>query len=146
MDQNGSAQSMVTEENSMEAKVRTVPETAYLGKQYSKPLEKPEVLPWHSGKIRITLICNEFTSHCPVTGQPDFGSLEIEYIPINWIIETKSLKLYLWKFRDAKGFNEQLVAQIADELFEILRPKELVVRGFFNARGGIKVNPVAWRP
>jgi len=115
-----------------------------LGKQTNKPLDRPEVLEVEfKTAVVVELDCSEFTSYCPVTGQPDFGRLTIRYRPDGRILETKSLKLYLLKFRDTRGFNEQLVDQICRELYNVLRPHYCLVDAEFHARGGIAVKPHA---
>lgn len=120
-------------------------ETKLLGKQVSTPVEKLDLIPWTEGAIEITLDCEEFTSYCPVTHQPDFGRLTIIYEPDKVIAETKSVKLYLWKFRDTGEFNEKLTAKIANDLFAQLNPKKLLVTFQFNRRGGICVRASAAR-
>ena len=88
----------------------------------------------------------EFTSLCPVTGQPDFATLSISYEPRRHLVESKSLKLYLWQFRDQGVFNEVLVDRIANDLYRQLRPKWLEVAGHFHSRGGIRISARARRP
>jgi len=117
----------------------------HLGKQSKAPISELDLIPWASGPITVYLDCTEFTSHCPVTDQPDFGRITIEYEPAGHIIETKSLKLYLQRFRDARAFNEVLVATIADDVFKQLKPKRLSVTGHFNVRGGIAPTAIATR-
>jgi 7-cyano-7-deazaguanine reductase len=78
-----------------------------------------------------------------VTNQPDYGTLVIEYVPDKCLAETKSIKLYLWKYRDQHGFNEVLVDTIASDLFQQIRPLWLRVTGKFNPRGGISVTATA---
>lgn len=119
---------------------------AHLGKQSSQPCATVDRIPWRGSDIVISLDCSEFTSLCPVTGQPDFGDLLIRYAPGKHLVETKSLKLYLWQFRDRGAFNEELVAAIADDLFAQLRPQWLEVTGRFHPRGGISVTATARRP
>ncbi len=82
--------------------------------------------------------CLEFTSLCPLTGQPDFGEFTIKYIPDLKCIELKSLKLYLWSFRNEKGFYEDLTNKIAKDLIEVLDPRSLEIVARFNIRGGIQ--------
>lgn len=91
----------------------------------------------------INLDCFEFTSLCPVTGQPDFGSIKISYIPDKLCIESKSLKFYLASFRNVGIFHEDLVNTILDDLIELLNPKYIEVFGDFNSRGGIAIHPYA---
>ena len=78
----------------------------------------------------------EFTSVCPVTGQPDFATITIEYVPDRWCVEMKSLKLYFYAYRNKGIFYEGVVNTIADDLIEVLDPRELTVVGEFNVRGG----------
>ncbi len=80
-----------------------------------------------------------------MTSQPDFGELIVTYAPQQFIVETKSLKLYLWQFRNVGTFNEALVSRIADELFSQVKPEWLEVEGQFASRGGIKVTARARR-
>ena len=79
----------------------------------------------------------EFTSICPKTGQPDFGTVTIEYEPAKLCIESKSLKYYLWSYRNEGAFNESLAAQIADDVVYAIKPKSLTVRVTQSVRGGI---------
>ena len=86
---------------------------------------------------RVELNCPEFTCLCPMTGQPDFASIDITYEPAKHIIELKSLKLYLWSFRDEGHYHEAVVNTILADLVEALAPTYLGVHGYFNVRGGI---------
>ncbi len=85
----------------------------------------------------IEMECPEFTCLCPKTGQPDFAVVEIAYVPNRWCVELKSLKLYLWSYRNEGGFHEKVINQIADDLVAVLKPRQLQVIGDFNVRGGI---------
>ncbi|MBW1812971.1 MAG: NADPH-dependent 7-cyano-7-deazaguanine reductase QueF [Deltaproteobacteria bacterium] len=87
--------------------------------------------------IEICIEQPEFTSVCPMTGLPDFGTITIKYQPKNKIIELKSLKVYLLQFRNVGIFYEHVVNQILDNLVSVLEPKWLEVSGDFTARGGI---------
>ena len=87
---------------------------------------------------RINLDCLEFSCLCPKTGQPDFGVLKISYIPDKKCIETKSLKLYLFSYRNFGIFNEEVVNKILDRLVDACKPLEMEVIGVFNTRGGIQ--------
>lgn len=89
----------------------------------------------------VDLDCPEFTSLCPKTGQPDFASITISYIPDRWLVESKSLKLYLFGFRNKGEFHEDCINTIARDLNALLRPKWLRVRGDFMPRGGISIIP-----
>lgn len=87
----------------------------------------------------ITFDCPEFTSVCPVTGQPDFGKIVIEYIPDQYCIESKSLKLYLGSYRNEGSFAEQIVNRVLEDAVAACRPRSMLVRGEFTARGGIAI-------
>jgi 7-cyano-7-deazaguanine reductase len=93
--------------------------------------------------IRMTL--PEFTCLCPKTGQPDFATFELEYVPDELCVELKSLKLYLWSFRDRGAFHEAVTNQIADDLANATRPRFLRLTGKFNVRGGIYTTVVVER-
>lgn len=86
-------------------------------------------------EIRFT--CPEFTCVCPRTGQPDFARLTITYVPDRVCVELKSLKLYLWSFRDEGHFHEAVTNRILDDLVEATRPRLMEIVGAFNVRGGI---------
>ena len=88
----------------------------------------------------------EFTSICPVTGQPDFAKIEIQYIADKLCIETKSLKFYLASFRNTRAFNEAIVNRILDDIIAACRPRRAIVSGEFSPRGGIGVHVVAEHP
>ena len=85
----------------------------------------------------IEMECPEFTCLCPKTGQPDFAELEIRYTPNKVCIELKSLKLYLWSFRNQGAFHEKVINDILDDLVQISSPRWMEVIGAFNVRGGI---------
>ena len=89
---------------------------------------------------------HDFTSLCPVTGQPDFARITIDYVPGDLCIETKSLKYYLASFRNTRSFNEQVVNRILDDLVAACAPREMVVHGEFSARGGIALSVRAAHP
>jgi 7-cyano-7-deazaguanine reductase len=88
---------------------------------------------------RVTLLGTEFTSLCPRTGQPDSGSVVIEYIPRSKCIESKALKYYLWSFRDEGAFCETLAGHIADDVMYAIEPRWVKVRVNQNVRGGIAI-------
>lgn len=94
----------------------------------------------------ITFDCPEFTSLCPITNQPDFGRITIRYVPDRLCVESKSLKLYLFSFRNHNSFHEEVVNRILDDLVRICAPREMVVFGDFNARGGISIKVEARHP
>ena len=81
--------------------------------------------------------CPEFTSVCPMTGQPDFGTLRVSYVPDRLCLELKSLKLYIQGFRGQGIFYEDVINVILDELVQAVRPRRMTVEGDFHARGGI---------
>ncbi len=87
----------------------------------------------------ITFHCPEFTSLCPKTEQPDFGTIQIRYIPDKKCLEAKSLKLYLFSYRGVGIFNEDVVNKILDDIVKTCRPREAEVRGEFYPRGGIRI-------
>lgn len=87
--------------------------------------------------------CPEFTSLCPITGQPDFAEIRIEYIPDIKMVESKSLKLYLFSFRNHGDFHEDCVNKIMKDLIHLMNPKYIEVSGFFTTRGGISIYPYA---
>ncbi|MCF0181416.1 MAG: NADPH-dependent 7-cyano-7-deazaguanine reductase QueF [Muribaculaceae bacterium] len=91
----------------------------------------------------VTLDCPEFTSLCPVTGQPDFGHIIINYIPRIKMVESKSLKLYLFSFRNRGDFHEDCVNIIMKDLIRLMDPKYIEVVGLFRPRGGISIKPFA---
>lgn len=101
--------------------------------------------PYPSAPWAVGLLCDEFTTLCPVTGQPDYGRLRVDYVPAGWCVESKSLKLYLMRYRNHGTFHEACVNQVADDIVERIEPRYLRVYGYFNARGGIAIRPLAVR-
>ena len=89
----------------------------------------------------VNLDCFEFCSRCPKTGQPDFATIHISYIPNTYMVESKSLKLYLFSFQQHGDFHESCVHMIMQDLVDLLQPKYLEVFGDFNSRGGISILP-----
>ena len=87
--------------------------------------------------------CPEFTTLCPITGQPDFAEIRISYVPDRKMVESKSLKLYLFSFRSNGDFHEDCVNTIMKDLVKLMDPKYLEVTGFFTPRGGISIYPYA---
>ena len=121
------------------------PERTYPSKPDSSILEtfpnrSPERSYW------ITFDCPEFTSICPVTGQPDFAKLTIRYIPSAVCIETKSLKFYLASYRQTPSFNEEITNRILGDLVQACAPRRMIVLGEFAPRGGISVSVEAAFP
>jgi 7-cyano-7-deazaguanine reductase len=99
----------------------------------------------HPGAIYlIRFTCPEFTSICPITGQPDFAHLVIDYVPEAYIVESKSLKLYLWSFRNHGAFHEGCTLDIGKRLVETLAPKWLRIGGYFYPRGGMPID-IFWQ-
>ena len=94
---------------------------------------------------KVTFTCTEFTSLCPKTGQPDYGSIIIEYGAEKLCIESKSLKLYLFAFRNYQGFAETIVNKICDDIYKKIEPIRIVVIGDFNIRGGIGIQAESYR-
>lgn len=93
----------------------------------------------------VRFVCPEFTSLCPMTGQPDFAHIVIDYIPGDWLVESKSLKLFFHSFRNHGGFHEACTLMIADRLIELLAPKWLRIGAYWYPRGGIPID-VFWKP
>lgn len=87
--------------------------------------------------------CPEFTSLCPITGQPDFAEIRISYLPDELMVESKSLKLYLFSFRNRGDFHEDCVNIIMKDLIRLMDPKYIEVKGYFRPRGGISIIPFA---
>jgi 7-cyano-7-deazaguanine reductase len=85
----------------------------------------------------ISFDCPEFTCLCPLTGQPDFARIRIDYVPAELCVELKSLKLYLWSYRDEGAFHEAVTNRILDDIVAATRPRRLKVVGDFSVRGGI---------
>ena len=85
----------------------------------------------------IEIVCPEFTSLCPKTGQPDFGTLTFTYTPGDLCVELKSLKLYLWSYRDEGAFHEDVTNRILNDLVEACAPRRMTVVGEYLPRGGI---------
>ncbi len=116
------------------------------GKTEYKQEYSPEVLESFSNKhpendYWVRFNCPEFTSLCPITGQPDFATIQIDYIPNIKMVESKSLKLYLFSFRNHGAFHEDCVNIIMKDLIKLMAPKYIEVTGFFTPRGGISIHP-----
>jgi 7-cyano-7-deazaguanine reductase len=113
--------------------------------QPSKSLETfPNPRPGRDYEIHFD--CPEFTCVCPKTGQPDFAVIRISYVPDQLCVELKSLKLYLWSFRDEGHFHEDVTNRILDDLVALLAPKSMEIEGDFNVRGGIHTTVVVQHP
>jgi len=110
--------------------------------QPSKQLETfANPRPERDYEIRIE--CPEFTCMCPRTGQPDFATIRIAYVPDQLCVELKSLKLYLWSYRNEGAFHEAVINKILDDLVQACRPRRMTVTGEFNVRGGIHTTVTA---
>ncbi len=108
----------------------------------------PEVLETFENKHQendywVRFNCSEFTTLCPITGQPDFAEIIISYIPAKRMVESKSLKLYLFSFRNHGDFHEDCVNIIMKDLIRLMEPKYIEVTGLFTPRGGISIHPYA---
>ncbi|GAB6272307.1 MAG: preQ(1) synthase [Smithellaceae bacterium] len=104
------------------------------------PVRQLETFPNHSRRdYTVTLSTEEFTCVCPMTGQPDFAKIKIQYIPNKKIVESKSLKLYLWSFRNEGVFHEHVTNIILDDLVAALAPRWCKVTAQFAVRGGIAI-------
>ena len=112
--------------------------------QPSRTLETfPNPKPDADYTVRMTI--PEFTCLCPKTGQPDFATLELEFVPDRACVELKSLKLYAWSFRERGAFHEAITNEIADDLATAMNPRVLRLTAKFNVRGGIYTTVVATR-
>ena len=116
------------------------------GKTEYKQEYSPEVLESFNNKHSendywVRFNCPEFTSLCPITGQPDFATIQIDYIPNIKMVESKSLKLYLFSFRNHGAFHEDCVNIIMKDLIKLMAPKYIEITGFFTPRGGISIHP-----
>jgi 7-cyano-7-deazaguanine reductase len=94
----------------------------------------------------VSFECPEFTCLCPKTGQPDFATIVIRYVPDALCVELKSLKLYFWSFRDEGHFHEDVTNRILDDLVALLKPRRMTVTGDFKVRGGIHTVVTATHP
>ncbi len=117
-----------------------------LGSTVRHPVDHLETFPAPSGCTKVRFTCEEVTSMCPVTEQPDLSTVVIEYAPHERCVESKSLKLYLWSFRDAAVFAEQLAVDIATEVHRATAPAWVEVHVAQRARGGIETETFARLP
>ena len=116
-----------------------------LGSTVRHAIDNVEVFPAPAGVTRVRFTNDELASMCPVTEQPDLSSVVVEYEPDEWCVESKSLKLYLWGFRDRAVFAEALSAEIAEEIMTTARPRWVKVTLTQRPRGGIEVQAVSER-
>lgn len=114
-----------------------------LGSEARHPIEHVEVFAAPPYVTEIRLSSEEVSSLCPVTAQPDLSTVEISYLPGRWCVETKSLKLYLWQFRDRSIFAEALASEVAREIMATADPHEVLVKVTQRPRGGITVAATA---
>ena len=119
------------------------PELTVLGSTVRHPIEHVEVFPAPANVTLVRFTNDELNSMCPVTEQPDLSHVVIEYVPNEWCIESKSLKLYLWSFRDRAVFAEAMAAEIAGEVMLSAQPAQVKVTLTQRPRGGIEVQAVA---
>ena len=126
------------------------PEFAHLGKSSMIP-DQPDVKildrapsPHEDADFLVRFVTPEFTSICPMTGQPDFAHIVIDYVPDKWIVESKSLKLYLLSFRHHGAFHEDCTVRIGKDLVSTLKPRWLRIGGYWYPRGGIPID-VFWQ-
>jgi 7-cyano-7-deazaguanine reductase len=120
-------------------------ELTVLGATVRHAIEHVEVFPAPAHVAEVRLTTEELTSVCPITGQPDISAVEIVYVPGEWCVESKSLKLYLWSFRDRPVFAEALAAEIAGEIFDTAQAKSVEVTLTQRPRGGITISATARR-
>jgi len=117
-----------------------------LGREVRTPIDHLETFPAPEHCTRVRFSSDELTSLCPITGQPDFSTVEIDYAPNERCIESKSLKLYLWSFRDKAAFCEQLAVDIATEVQRAAAPSHVTVVVTQHTRGGIVTEATAELP
>ena len=120
----------------------------HLGDKEAKPIGSydPNLLEKIENRYKendywVSLDCFEFTVLCPITSQPDFGKILINYVPDEFLIESKSLKLYITSFRNHGDFSEDIANMIMMDLIKIIEPRYIEIRTNFNPRGGISINP-----
>ncbi len=121
-----------------------------LGQATEQPADPGEAVlervpaPHRGADYVVRFTCPEFTSLCPMTGQPDFAHLVIDYLPQDWLVESKSLKLFLTSFRNHGAFHEDCTVTVATRLRDLLEPKWLRIGGYWYPRGGIPID-VFWQ-
>ena len=105
----------------------------------TQPSKQIEIFknPYPGREYTISIECPEFTCLCPKTGQPDFAEIRINYVPDEFCVELKSLKLYLWSYRNEGAFHEKVTNEILDDLVKASKPRKMVIEADFNVRGGI---------
>ena len=120
-----------------------VPALTILGNTVRHAVDHVEVFPAPAHVTLVKFTNDELASMCPVTQQPDLSTVVIEYVPADWCIESKSLKLYLWSYRDRAVFAEAMAAEIAGEVMLTAKPKHVRVTLTQRPRGGIEVRAIA---
>lgn len=109
--------------------------------QYAKEVLETFINKHQENDYFVKFNCPEFTSLCPITGQPDFATIYISYVPYIYMVESKSLKLYLFSFRNHGDFHEDCINIIMKDLIQLMDPKYIEVWGKFTPRGGISIDP-----
>jgi 7-cyano-7-deazaguanine reductase len=126
------------------------PAVTLLGRASKLPASPEEAVlervpaPHQGSAYLVRFTAPEFTSLCPLTGQPDFAHLVIDYVPRRWIVESKSLKLYLGSYRNHGAFHEDCTVRIGKDLVALLRPRWLRIGGYWYPRGGMPID-VFWQ-
>lgn len=115
----------------------------FLGKKINKPVRKLETFPKPPNVTTVTMKSDEVTSLCPVTGQPDWEKVEIEYAPDELCVESKSLKLYFWSFREEGVFCEAFADKIANDFYDACKPFWVKATVIQKPRGGIEISSTA---
>ena len=111
-----------------------------MAKVPSKPTKRIETVPnpHPDREYTVNISTDEFTTLCPMTGQPDFATITIDYVPGEKLVELKSLKLYFWSYRYQAGFHEDVTNRILDDLVAACQPRSMTIEGNFNVRGGLQ--------
>lgn len=118
-------------------------EFKFLGKARNQPTKELDIFPTPNNVTQVTFTTDEVTSICPVTAQPDFNQITIEYVPNELCVESKSLKLYLWTFREDQIFGEGLASTIAHDIANAVQPHYCKVTLVQGVRGGLQMTAVA---
>ncbi len=121
-------------------------DSKYLGKTVREPVEELDVFPAPEGVSSVKMTSDEVASSCPITGQPDFYTISIEYVPSKLCIESKSLKLYLWGFSQKQMFAEAMTAEVCDRVVKDIAPVSCLVTSVQKSRGGISIETKASYP
>ena len=124
--------------SSLEKKAKKTAGKVYTKKDIDASILQTIPYEYPKRKIQVELTSDEFTCLCPYSGLPDFAYLTLSYVPRRKLIELKSLKYYLYAFRNVKIYNEHAINKILEDLAKVLKPYEITVMGEFTSRGGIK--------